>query len=219
MTLHYRYTGLVSVMRGKEDSGMAIVDWLNYLSNPKLLLPRAHIIEAHQFLGNMTKGRTAVDCGCGTGRDTLFLIEKDYQVYAFDIDIKSLEALTEHPLATAAPNLDVQISSFADYSFPRTNLINASACLFFCDREEFHQLWPKIEQSLFSGGVFCGHFIGNADIDNKNSLPVLTHTKSELEQLFSSYYIVSWKEKQEYSAQITGKKRAWLVHTIIAMKK
>ncbi|MCW8328583.1 class I SAM-dependent methyltransferase [Photobacterium sp. SDRW27] len=198
---------------------MAIVDWLNYLSNPKQLLPRAHIIEAHQFLGNMTKGRIAVDCGCGAGRDTLYLLEKEYQVYAFDIDIKSLEMLAGHPLAASNPNLDVQVSSFADYCFPRANLINASACLFFCEHDEFRQLWAGIEQSLFSGGIFCGHFIGRIDIADNEPLPVLTHSKSELEQLFSSYYIVSWKEKQELSAQITGQKKAWMVHTIIAMKK
>lgn len=198
---------------------MATVDWQSYLSNPKLLLPRAHIIEAHQFLGNMTTNRIAVDCGCGTGRDTLYLLEKGYQVYAFDSDIKCLETLSEHPLAAANPNLDVQVCSFADYAFPRANLINASACLFFCRREEFYLLWSKIKQSLYNGGVFCGHFLGAVDLDDNETLPVLTHTKKELEQLLSSFYIVSWQEKHEYSAQLTGKKRAWLVHTIIAMKK
>ena len=198
---------------------MATVDWLDYLSNQKLLPPRAHVIEAHQFLGNATKDRIAVDCGCGTGRDTLYLLEQDYQVYAFDINIKSLEALSEHPLAASAPALDVQLSSFSDYEFPRTHLINASACLFFCSRNEFYQLWPNIQQSLYSGGVFCGHFLGIDDNCSHEDLPVLTHNKNELEQLFSSFYVVSWKEKQEYSAQLTGERRAWLVHTIIAMKK
>lgn len=198
---------------------MATVDWLDYLSNQKLLPPRAHLIEAHQFLGNITKGRVAVDCGCGTGRDTLYLLEQDYRVYAFDIDMKSLETLSEHPLAASNPSLDVQLSSFADYSFPRAHLINASACLFFCSSNEFYQLWPKIVESLCSGGVFCGHFLGIDESSNNENLPVLIHSKSELEQLFSSFYIVSWKERYEYSAQLTGEKRAWLVHTVIAMKK
>lgn len=198
---------------------MATVDWQSYLSNPKLLLPRSHIIEAHQFLGNMAKGRIAVDCGCGTGRDTLYLLEKHYQVYAFDIDLKSLEALSEHPLAAANPNLDVQVCSFDDYQFPRANLINASACLFFCQRDEFYRLWTKIERSLFSGGVFCGHFLGTLDSDPNEPLPVLTHSPKELEQLLSSFYVVSWQEKQEVSAQLTGQKRVWLVYTVIAMKK
>ncbi|WP_299018043.1 trans-aconitate 2-methyltransferase [uncultured Photobacterium sp.] len=198
---------------------MATVDWLNYLNNQKVFAPRAHIIEAHHFLGNMTQRRIAVDCGCGTGRDTIYLLEKNYQVYAFDNDMRSLEALVNHPLAAATPKLDVQICNFSEFTFPRSHLINASACLFFCPKHEFNPLWKNIEKSLYSGGVFCGHFISviNRNIDEK--LPVLTHSKYELEQLFNSFYIVSWKEKQEFSAQLTGEKRAWLVHTIIAMKK
>ncbi|UXI04388.1 class I SAM-dependent methyltransferase [Photobacterium sp. TY1-4] len=198
---------------------MATVDWLNCLNNPKLLPPRSHLMEAHQFLGHFANDRVAVDCGCGTGRDTLFLIEQGYQVYAFDIDLNSLQVLSEHPLAAAAPQLDVQQSSFAEYRFPRAHLINASACLFFNSREEFRQLWPKIEQNLYSGGIFCGHFLGEDEQDSNEKLPVLTLTRPELEQLFTNFYMVSWKEKREYSAQLTGKKRAWLVHTVIAMKR
>ncbi|UTV29769.1 class I SAM-dependent methyltransferase [Photobacterium atrarenae] len=198
---------------------MATVDWLNYFNNPKLLPPRSHLIEAHQFLGHFAKDRIAVDCGCGTGRDTLFLLEQGYQVYAFDIDISCLKILSEHPLAAATPQLDVQQSSFADYRFPRAHLLNASACLFFSPRPEFPQLWHNIEQSLFSGGIFCGHFLEQDAQDYDTNLPVLTWTRQDLEQLFTNFYIVSWKEKREYSAQLTGKKRAWLVHTVIAMKR
>ncbi|WP_064609200.1 class I SAM-dependent methyltransferase [Photobacterium sp. J15] len=198
---------------------MATVDWLNYLSNQKTLAPRAHLIEAHHVLCNLTQEKVAVDCGCGSGRDTIYLLEKDYQVFAFDNDIKCLEMLTEHPLAAASPKLDVQLCSFSEFEFPRAHLINASACLFFCPKSDFSRLWLQIENNLYSGGIFCGHFISAVDINIDEELPVLTHTRHEIEQLLSDFYIVSWKEKQEFSAQLTGKKRPWLVHTIIAMKK
>lgn len=198
---------------------MATVDWLNYFNNPKLLPPRSHLIEAHQFLGHFAKERIAVDCGCGTGRDTLFLLEQGYQVYAFDIDLSSLQVLSEHPLTAATPKLEIQHCSFADYHFPRAHLINASACLFLSARDDLPHLWHAIEQSLYSGGIFCGHFLGQEEQDQDNSLPVITLPRSELEQMFANYYIVSWKEKREYSAQLTGEKRSWLVHTVIAMKR
>ena len=68
---------------------MAIIDWLNYLSTINLLPPRPHVIEAHQYLGENSHNKIAVDCGCGTGRDTLYLLEKGYQVYAFDKSLKN----------------------------------------------------------------------------------------------------------------------------------
>ncbi|GAL04210.1 SAM-dependent methyltransferase [Photobacterium aphoticum] len=149
----------------------------------------------------------------------LYLLEQGYRVYAFDNDMPRLNTLSEHPLLGANPNLDIQISSFADYHFPKAHLINASACLFFCTPRDFTTLWGRIEYSLETNGIFCGHFLGKETLEADEQLPILTHSQAELEHLLSPFYIISWKKKQEYSANLTGAKRLWLVHTIIAMKK
>ena len=200
---------------------MAIIDWLNYLSAKTLLPPRPHVIEAHQFLGGNSHNKIAVDCGCGTGRDTLYLLEKGYLVYAFDKNIQSLEKLAQHPLAASSPKLDVKLSTFDEYPFPKAHLINASACLFYSSRNEFTILWRNINETLLNNGIFCGHFLGSDEINDNNSeqTKILTHNKNELEQLLAPFYIVSWKEKRERSAQLTGNQHYWQVHTIIAMKK
>ena len=198
---------------------MATVDWLSNLNNQTILTPRSHLIEAHEYIGEHGERKVAVDCACGNGRDTLYLLEQGYHVYAFDNDRPRLKALSEHPLLGANPRLDIQISSFADYEFPRANLINASACLFFCTPHDFNTLWTNISTSLKKSGIFCGHFLGKEALEPNESLPILTHSQFELEQLFADFYIISWKKKQESSANLTGKKRLWLIHTIIAMKK
>ncbi|MGF1758545.1 class I SAM-dependent methyltransferase [Photobacterium sagamiensis] len=198
---------------------MAIIDWLNYLSATKLLSPRPHVIEAHQFLGGNSHNKIAVDCGCGTGRDTLFLLEKGYQVYAFDKNFQSLEKLAQHPLAASSPKLDIKLSTFDEYPFPKAHLINASACLFYSSRSEFTTLWRNISDTLLNNGIFCGHFLGSDENIENEQTKILTHNKNELEQLLSPFYIISWKEKRELSAQLTGNQHLWKVHTIIAIKK
>lgn len=198
---------------------MAIIDWLHYLNAKTLLPPRSHVIDAHQFLGGNSHHQVAVDCGCGTGRDTLYLLEKGYQVYAFDKDLQSLEKLAQHPLATSSPKLDVKLSTFDEYPFPKAHLINASACLFYSSRNEFTILWQNINDTLLNNGIFCGHFLGSDELNNNENANILTHDKDELERLLTSFYIISWKEKRELSAQLTGNPRYWHVHTIIAMKK
>ena len=198
---------------------MATADWLTHFNNQPVLTPRSHLVEAHAFLGEDLEHRIAVDCACGTGRDTLYLLEQGYRVFAFDNDVPRLNLLSEHPLLGANPNLDIQISSFAEYQFPKAHLINASACLFFCTPHDFKTLWTRIEHSLQINGIFCGHFLGAETLEPQESLPILTHSQAELEHLLAPFYIISWKKKQEYSANLTGKKRLWLVHTIIAMKK
>ncbi|MGF1725584.1 class I SAM-dependent methyltransferase [Photobacterium nomapromontoriensis] len=198
---------------------MATADWLTHLNSLTMLCPRSHLIEAHEFLGDSIENKVAVDCACGTGRDTLYLLEKGYKVYAFDNDLPRLDILAQHPLTGSNPNLDIQISSFAEYQFPKSHLINASACLFFCTPTDFSILWRNIHQYLENNGIFCGHFLGNDTLEENEKLPILTHSQRELEQLFSDFYIISWKKKQEYSSNLTGKKRLWLIHTIIALKK
>ncbi|MGR2769794.1 class I SAM-dependent methyltransferase [Photobacterium sp. GSS17] len=198
---------------------MATIDWLTNLNNQTLLTPRSHLVEALEFIGGNGDGQVAVDCGCGSGRDTVYLLEKGYRVFAFDNDIPRLETLSEHPLTGANPNLDIQISSFAEYRFPKAHLINASACLFFSTQADFDILWRNICKSLHKDGIFCGHFLGSDTLEENEKLPILTHSTKELERLLSDFYIISWKKKQEYSANLTGKRRLWLVHTIIAMKK
>ncbi|KLV06998.1 hypothetical protein ABT56_07580 [Photobacterium aquae] len=198
---------------------MATVDWLSHLNNHTLLAPRSHLIEAHEFLGGSGEGKVAVDCACGSGRDTLYLLEKGYHVYAFDNDVTRLESLCEHPLSGANSRLVLSVSAFADFVFPRAHLINASACLFFTTPTDFAVLWQNVYKSLYKDSIFCGHFLGSETLEPGEKLPILTHSQQQLEQLFSQYYIISWKKKQEFSANLTGKKRLWLVHTIIAIKK
>ncbi|MGF1684530.1 class I SAM-dependent methyltransferase [Photobacterium minamisatsumaniensis] len=198
---------------------MATIDWLANLNNQTILIPRSHLVEAIEFLGSNANKKVAVDCACGAGRDTLYLLENGYDVYAFDNDIPRLEALSAHPLTSDNPNLNIQISSFADFEFPRAHLINASACLFFSTETDFNILWENIQDSLSVDGIFCGHFLGSETLQENEQLPILTHSQREIEHLLSGFYIISWKKKQEYSAHLTGKKRLWLVHTIIAMKK
>ncbi|MEI8593128.1 hypothetical protein [Photobacterium sp. Hal280] len=47
----------------------------------------------------------------------------------------------------------------------------------------------------------------------------MTHSKPELERLFSQFYVVSWQQRHEVSSRLTGEKRQWHIHTFIAMKK
>jgi tellurite methyltransferase len=200
---------------------MAISDWQRYISTQALLPPRPHVVDAHLFLGNNGRNKVAVDIACGTGRDTLYLLEKGYQVYAFDKDISSLERLSTHPLACSNPSLDLQLSLFEEYPFPKANMINASACLFFCKQNEFSILWHNINKALDVNGIFCGHFLGTntINVDTHADQPILTHSQEDIETLLKKYYIISWKVKKESSAQLTGKKQRWLVNTLIAMKK
>ncbi|MGF1833262.1 methyltransferase domain-containing protein [Photobacterium sanguinicancri] len=198
---------------------MATVDWLSYLNTQSLLPPRSHVVEANQFLGERQSMNIAVDCGCGAGRDALYLLEQGFQVYAFDKDLPTIEKLAQHSLAASNPMLDVKISSFGEYHFPRSHLVNASACLFYSEPNEFAIFWKNMVKSLFSGGIFCGHFIGKDDIGFDEKLPILTHTKEEIEDLLEGFYVIAWQEKRERSSQLTGEQRYWTVYTVTALKK
>ena len=61
----------------------------NRSDNP--LSPEKSLIENFKYL----KKGSVLDLACGDGRNTLFLLEKDYQVTGVDFSIKALERLRE----------------------------------------------------------------------------------------------------------------------------
>ncbi|NRA15442.1 MAG: class I SAM-dependent methyltransferase [Oceanospirillaceae bacterium] len=79
---------------------------------------------------NQSECLTAVDCGCGTGNDTAFLVSKGYRVQAFDISAESINRCRDRfePLS----DVELHQCGFEDFSYPRSGVLVAHSSLFFC---------------------------------------------------------------------------------------
>jgi tellurite methyltransferase len=188
------------------------------VSNNKLPIA-ATLAKALEFFNAERKPPgIAVDLGCGSGTDTLVMLEKGWQVVAVDSDRGSLTMLEQTVPMSIKPRLTLVQKSFADVELPRALLINASFSLPFCQPEYFDTAWKKITNSLLQGGRFAGHFFGPHDSWATNS-SMTFHTRQQLIDLFEDVTIESLDETIKVGKTLGGKEKQWHVfHTVIHKK-
>ena len=151
--------------------------------------PRRTLLEA---LNRFEAPGSAVDLGCGDGRDTVELLRRGWRVLAID---REAEAIARLRARVSAPLLETRVGRFEREDWPRGDLVNASFALPLCPPEEFPKLWRKIEASLNPGGRFAGQLYGERD--GWAGRPGLTHlTREAVEKLLSNWKIELFEEEE-----------------------
>ena len=164
-------------------------------------------------LDNNLKGKNAIDMGCGAGNDTVFLLEKGFEVTAIDSEPQVKEVLSRR--AENQQNLNVVIDDFSKVKLLKADLINANYSLFFV-KKDFNEMLKNVLKSINKNGYFVGNFLGKEDDWNKSKT---TLDKDELLNYFSKFKIVYYSEEKYYKDTLTKKNKFWHVYNIIAQKK
>ncbi|MEK7115286.1 MAG: class I SAM-dependent methyltransferase [Patescibacteria group bacterium] len=186
----------------------------NYLKITENNPPSPWLPEAIKILN---KKDCALDLGCGSGRDTKYLLEQGFVVTAVDKELESEIYIKKLP----QDNLTFILSKFEDFNFEKEkyNLINAQFSLPFIDRDRFNEVFEKIKLSLKTGGVFVGQLFGINDDWNKSKITRTTfHTKEEARRLFEDMKIIRFIEKDYYGKIDDGTPKHWHVFHILSVK-
>jgi trans-aconitate methyltransferase len=195
------------------------VDWDSYYEkidgrSPRPLLHSALTLYPAE---SPVKPRQAVDLGCGDGTDTVFLLEKGWQVLAIDGEAKAIDRLLAKVSDDLKENLQTRIARFEEVTLPPADLIHASLTLPFCHPVHFAELWQKIVASLGVNGRFAGQFFGIHDSWAVNK-HMTFHTEAEVQALFSSFSLEHFHEEDAPGRSASGPKH-WHIFTVIAKKK
>lgn len=159
----------------------------------------------------------AVDCGCGTGADISYLADLGYQVVGFDLNKGALEICQKR--FENVPSVEVTQVSFENFQFPESSLILANASLFFAKPERFDEIWSNLEGSLVSGGVFAGDFLGiKDDWASEHVCPTIAFRKDQVMDLFNSFDIIEFFERDERGNTQIGKEKHWHIYSVLAIK-
>jgi SAM-dependent methyltransferase len=102
----------------------------------------------------------AIDLGCGTGSETVFLLEQGWQVLAVDQQDEAIQTLLSSVSPSVADRLQTLVASFERLDLPPADLIWAGLSLPFCHPSHFESLWSTIHSALVPGGRFIGDFFG-----------------------------------------------------------
>lgn len=189
--------------------------WHDYLAKIKRL-PHWDILEKAVAL--LPEGSTnVVDCGCGVGNNSQYLIDKGLDVHAFDKDANAVNVCRMRFINQA--KYSVCLSNLDSFIYPPTGLVVASTCFFFCNPQHFANCWHNLSQSIQAGGVFCGDFLGLDDTWERQGVEaVIRFSEAEIKRLFSSFEIIEWHEKNTTGNNISGQKVNRHTHTLLVRK-
>ena len=161
-----------------------------------------HAIESFAAEG-LSAPRSAVDLGCGAGRDTRELLRAGWRVLASDREdaaIAAVEAATE-PLLRSA--LDVRVADLATFDVPPCHLVNASLSLPFLPPDAFWGTWQRVLAALPVGGRFAAMLFG--DRDGSAPDPSMTcPPPAEIRERLGSFEIEYWVDLEEDTSTALG---------------
>lgn len=160
----------------------------------------------------------AVELGCGAGRDTVYLIRNGWNVLAIDredVEIRIVSKL----LVEELEQFEFFKQRFEAIKLENSNLVVANFSLPFCNKNNFKELWDKINHSILKDGYFVGNFLGDKD-EWKNAKEKMTFlTKDQVMELFRNFEIVEFKEVEKDGLTGLGKMKHWHIFNVIAKKK
>ena len=163
--------------------------------------------------------RIAIDMGCGSGRDTEYLLDNGFEVHAFDSNEQVISDLSKRFQIRLGRDLFLHVSKFSEFIYPKCVLINACSSLFFCEPRNFLNVWNSVKCALIPGGVFCGHFMGPEDSWAKQSHDRFTvHRRDEMIGLFSDFDIIDIYEINTPGTTLLGMQKHWHTFSVVAKK-
>lgn len=122
-----------------------------YYDNTETNLPHENV---KRFIEIETCAGNAIDLGCGAGRDTVYLINNNWNVLAIDrenVEDRIKKKLNQKELE----RFKFQKQDFENIILPENNLVIANFSLPFCNKNKFKELWRKIEKSILINRILC----------------------------------------------------------------
>ena len=164
------------------------------------------------FLNNHNVSN-AIDLGCGSGNETIYMIKHGIKVLAIDRQLNENFILDR--LSEEEKNLiSFKETKFEDVELPKTELLTAFFSIPFCNPDSFDKLWDKIYNSLEDDGYFVGELFGDRDAWNEVD-SINTFSINEVKEYLKKYKIIKLEEV-EYVRESDNKK--WHFYDIIAQK-
>lgn len=174
--------------------------------------PLIYIIKDLKFLPKI-----ALDIGCGAGRDSIFLIDKNIKVESIDKskpEVQILKNKVKHN-----PNIKIYTKRIQDFNFKKYDLINAQWSLPFLPRNDFELILAKIYKSLNQGGFFAGQFFGVNDEWNTPKNANMTFiTKKEAKAFLKQYEEIQFNETKEYGFDRENNPKFWHFFEFVVRK-
>lgn len=160
-------------------------------------------------LAGPASGRTAVELGCGIGREATFLADLGWQVRTFDAD----PSVSAHLTGRGIHHVEARLEDLDD--LPDCGLLLACAALPFVPRDRFPRLWDACLRALQPGGVLAVDLFGDRDGWAHGVGTFLA--RHEVRSLVAELEVVELHEEEVDSMAFSGPKH-WHTYRLLAQK-
>jgi SAM-dependent methyltransferase len=190
-------------------------DWSEYYDEYEDREPRAILLDVLDTFGDA--GRTAVDLGCGSGIDTLAILQRGWIVFATDAEQEAIDRLRARVPTDLAPRLRTQVARMEEVDLPPADLVWASFSLFFCDPDRFPEVWGRIRDAVRPGGRFAGQLLGDRDTWASRD-DISSFSFEEARALFDGLELERFDE-EEKEGDDPGDPKHWHVFHAVARRR
>lgn len=173
---------------------------------------------------------TALDIGCGPGREAVLLARAGYAVTAFDPYPEMLErarshVAEQHDRAALEPRIDfaqATLEEFAATIAPRSfDLIHAGFVLPFVLPSRFDGCFARLVEAMRPGAIFCGQLFGPEDEFVRTAVPgtMSSHDEAAARRLLDGLDILSFEEVNRSGRIGRGREKWWHVFHVAAQRR
>jgi len=120
--------------------------WADYYDENEDREPRELLLEALSRFG--PGSHDAVDLGCGSGIDTLAILERGWRVFATDAEAEGIRRLRSRVPAELTPALRTTVARMEEVELPEADLIWAGFSLFFCPPRRWSEVWRTVRDAV-----------------------------------------------------------------------
>ena len=147
--------------------------------------------------------RSAVDLGCGAGRDARELLRAGWRVLAIDREPQAIQALEDAVEAPVRSRLRTEVADLAVVEVPACDLVNASLSLPFLAPDDFRAAWGRVRAALPIGGRLSAMLFG--DRDGSANDPTMSCIAPEtIRSSLDGFEIEHWVEREEDTLTALG---------------
>jgi SAM-dependent methyltransferase len=206
----------------KNPTDISTDSWAAYYNRASTWGPSAPLLRAideFQKQGIKLRKLSAVDLGCGEGRDTAELLKRGFHVIAIDSEAEALKRVSNRHdiLSNDKKRLQTVIARFEQAEWGKVELVNANLSLHLCPREYLPVLWQKITKSLRRGGRFAGTLVGRKDRRCEEATRL---SQRELDELFlDSFDVEHLGESEERIQRLNGTHYYTHMFSVVARKR
>jgi hypothetical protein len=174
----------------------------------RIRVPHSLFLRALPFVSQWDN---IIDIGAGYLNETIYLLEKGYNVTALDRN-----PLPGVLVPKVTSNLTYLKQDFHTYPYPpyHYNLIISLFSLSFTEPAVFGKFFTRVIDATARHGVFVGNIFSKNDDWNNHSLPGITFlTKKEVEKFFSpEFEMIECRDREWDGPQYDGVIKHW--HTV-----